>query len=108
MNRFQVFFQLQLTPLHPGKERAAQFLLWMDTSVGWCTLTPGRPRLGRAWDQSLKLTYNELISRLAFRFNLRHYTSLIPMLQQTAEHPFAKSRHTVGRCSLQKAFVSTE
>jgi hypothetical protein len=35
----------------PGKERAAQFLLWMDTS-------------------------------------------LIPTLQQTAEHPFAKSKHT--------------
>ena len=36
-------------------------------------LTPGCPRVDRAWCQRLKLKYDEPLSSFAFNFNLRHY-----------------------------------
>ena len=43
--------------------------------VGRCRLTPGSPRVDRAWSQRLKLSCNELLSSFAFKFRLRRYNT---------------------------------
>ena len=39
-------------------------------------LTPGRPRLDRAWFQCLNLTYDKALSNVAFNCNLRRYAAV--------------------------------
>ena len=39
-----------------------------------CRLTPGCPRVDRAWFQRLKLDYDRPLSTFAFNLNLRRYT----------------------------------
>ena len=46
------------------------------TTVGRCRLSPGRPRIDRVWLQCLNLTYHETLSKFAFNFDLRNYTTV--------------------------------
>jgi hypothetical protein len=39
--------------------------------VGWCNLNPVRASIDSAWFQRLKLRYEEPLSNLAFKFNVR-------------------------------------
>jgi len=43
-------------------------------------LTPDCSQVDPAWFQSLKLKYGEALSKFAFNFNLRRYTSDNPLL----------------------------
>ena len=40
-------------------------------------LTPGSPRVDRAWRQRLKLQYDKLLSNFAFNFNFRRYREVL-------------------------------
>ena len=68
-------------PLATSLETAGMFTVHM---VGRCRLSPGLPQVDpaltpvdRAWFPSLKLTYDELPSKLTVNLNLRHYNMVL-------------------------------
>ena len=54
-----------------GKERDK--MQRKETLAGRCRLSPGSPRVDRAWFQRLKLKYDVPLSNFAFNFNLQPY-----------------------------------
>ena len=59
---------------------------------------PRKPTLKALGTKPLKLKYDELLSRFAFKFNLRHYTEVWMNLNNVA--CWGKFNVTVRRCSL--------
>jgi len=60
---------------------------------------PINPVLKAPGTESLKPRYDELLSNFAFKFNLRHYTTVQATLEEDHSN-FVVAMNTVGRCRL--------